>query len=81
MVCVFNVDELMLEFVDGCVTTNAFLCVFKVGVKMFGVTKTEISCLSLFFSFFMGCDVNANEVGGVSPWQNFSILAIVAIWI
>ena len=45
VVCVFNVDELVLEFVDGDVTTGAFLCKFKVGVETYGVTETEISAL------------------------------------
>ena len=54
MVRVFNVYELLLEFVDGGAITGAFFRAFKVGVETYGVTETEISCLPSFSFFLWG---------------------------
>ena len=54
MVCFFNVDELLLEFVDGGVTTGVFFYTFIVGVEMYGVREAGISCLTSFSFFFVG---------------------------
>ena len=67
MVCVFNVNELLLGFIDGGVTTGGLFHATGLGMETFGVMETEVSGLKSFFFLLVGCGVNANEVGGVLP--------------
>ena len=54
MFCIFNLDELLLGFIDRGVITRALFCAIGVGVDMYGVTETEVRGLQSFFFFFMG---------------------------